>query len=89
MKPRRVLAEVLVDRRQISAHFHLSTGHLFIRDGATLVEAIRAPDSWIALAAVNTASAWGTRPSSADLKVFLERYIALSPEFFATRRDSR
>jgi len=77
MKPRSVLAEVVVDQRQISALFHASTGRLVISEGSAVVESIRAPDSWIALAAVNTASGWGTRPTSADLQVFLERYVAI------------
>lgn len=85
MKGRNVLAKVLVDHRQISAHFHTWTGRLIISEGPTVVESIRAPDSWIALAAVNTASGWGTRPTSADLQMFLEWYVATYPKFVGAK----
>ncbi|CAG9269586.1 conserved hypothetical protein [Paraburkholderia caribensis] len=81
MKSQNVLAAVRVDSRQISAHFRPSTGRLVISDGASILEAIRAPDSWMALATVNSDSNWGTRPTSADLQVFLERYVAEHPRF--------
>lgn len=81
MKSRNVLAAILVDRRQISAHFQPSTGRLVITDGPAVVEAIRAPDSWIALAAVSTTSGWGTQPTEANLQVFLEGYVATHPRF--------
>jgi len=81
MKSQNVLAEVRVDYRQISAHFRPSTGRLVISDGGSILEAIRAPDSWMALATVNSDSNWGTQPTSADLQVFLERYIAEHPRF--------
>ncbi len=87
MKSRSVLAEVLVDGRQISAHFQPSTGRLVITEGPAIVEAIRPPDSWIALAAVNTSSGWGTRPTSADLQFFLERYVAMHPRFVRTESE--
>ncbi|TDY16810.1 hypothetical protein B0G81_7929 [Paraburkholderia sp. BL6665CI2N2] len=76
MKRRSVLADVVVDRLQVSARFHLSTGRLVISEGTAVVESIPAPDSWMALAAVNVASGWGTRPTADDLQVFLERYVA-------------
>ncbi len=81
MKSQNVHAQVRVDCRQISAHFRPSTGRLVISDGGVILEAIRAPDSWMALATVNSDSNWGTRPTSADLQVFLERYIAEHPRF--------
>jgi hypothetical protein len=76
-----VIAEVLVNSRPISARFRPSTGHLIISDGTAVVESIRPPDSWIALAAVNTSSGWGTRPTPSDLQTFLERYVATHPRF--------
>jgi hypothetical protein len=79
MISRSVLAKIIVGHRHISANFHPSTGRLRIIDNKAVVETIPAPDSWIALASVNTASGWGTRPASADLEVFLERYIASRP----------
>ncbi|MGF7137246.1 hypothetical protein P3T40_008759 [Paraburkholderia sp. EB58] len=83
MKPRNVLVHVEVDSRQISAHFRPSTGRLVIVDGPAVIEAFKPPDSWMALASVNTANGWGTRPTSADLRAFLERYVANHPGFNA------
>lgn len=80
MKSRNVHAQVRVDCRQISAHFRPSTGRLVISDGG-YPRSHQAPDSWMALATVNSDSNWGTRPTSADLQVFLERYIAEHPRF--------
>jgi len=76
-----VLAEMRVDSRQVSAQFQPSTGQLIVSDGLSIVEAISPPDSWMALATVNAASEWGTRPTSADLLTFLERYVTRHPRF--------
>jgi hypothetical protein len=87
MKSRSVLAEINVDRRQISAHFQPSTGRLVITEGTAIVEAIRPPDSWIALAAVSATSGWGTQPTPANLRAFLEGYVAMHPRFVRTATD--
>lgn len=87
MKSRSVLAEVCVGSRSILAHFRPSTGQLVSSDGSHVVEAIQAPDSWMALAAVNSRSGWGTRPTSADLLGFLERYVASHPRFNRTELE--
>jgi hypothetical protein len=72
---RAVTARVLIEGRDIAAHYQSSTGRLMVREGTIILEAIQPPDSWIALAALNTASYWGTRPTSADLQAFLEGYV--------------
>ena len=87
MRASNVLAEICVDSRQVSAQFQPSTGQLIVSDGLSIVEAISPPDSWMALATVNAASEWGTRPTSADLLTFLERYVARHPRF--KRSDTR
>ncbi|WP_124605766.1 hypothetical protein [Burkholderia sp. Bp9142] len=81
MRSRNVVAEVFVEGRQISAHFRASTAHLVIREGSVIVETIVPPDSWMALATVNSGSDWGTRPTREDLQGFLERYITTHPTF--------
>jgi hypothetical protein len=78
---RTVTARIFIEGRHIAAHFYPSTGRLMVREGVTILEAIQPPDSWIALAAVNAASCWGTRPTFADLQIFLERYVLLNLKF--------
>jgi hypothetical protein len=81
MKARTVVAAVNTNSRQVSAAFRPSSGRLVIHEGAAVIETIKAPDSWIALAALNSASGWGTRPTESDLLDFLTRYIAIHPRF--------
>jgi hypothetical protein len=58
------------------AEYSEATGRLrLLRDGAPLREWFP-PNSWIAIASVNGARNWGTRPNSEELRVLLESLVS-------------
>ncbi|KAK45359.1 hypothetical protein BG58_18490 [Caballeronia jiangsuensis] len=75
MKFRTVYASIVVGDKKFSAAFGLSTGDLVVSEGAKVIEAIKPPDSWLALASLNRGDGWGTRPTTHDLQTFIERYV--------------
>lgn len=74
-----VVARVNLADRIICATFDQSTGRLRIIEGAKILHALLPPDSWIAIASVSQSSGWGTRPSEADLGVYLRCYMSIQP----------
>lgn len=80
-------------RSEIVADFQIATGRLLVFEGATVYEDIGPPDSWLAFESLSTDSRWGTRPTSADLVTFPERYVAaharLNAEVAVTARRGR
>ncbi|SAL86019.1 hypothetical protein AWB74_07533 [Caballeronia arvi] len=81
-----VLAVIRVGEREISADFRTSSGRLIVAEAAEIIEELRPPDSWVALASLKRNDSWGTRPTTAELLTFLERYVAEHPRFSATNR---
>jgi hypothetical protein len=81
MKSRTVSAFTNVGPRRISADFKLLTGVLIVSEGTRIIEAIRPPDSWLALASLNCGDGWGTRPTSHDLQTFVNAYALRLTEF--------
>lgn len=83
MKFDTVFAVVRVGEHDISADFRTSSGRLIVADASQIIEELRPPDSWLALASLNRNDSWGTRPTSTELLTFLERYVANHPRFSA------
>lgn len=81
VKTETVLAVMRLNAREIAADFEIATGRLLVFEDSTVYEDIGPPDSWTAFASLSGGSAWGTRPTSADLLTFLERYVATHPRF--------
>lgn len=75
-----VMAKIDVEGRIVCATFEPSSGRLQISEDSKLLQVLSPPDSWVAIATASQSSGWGTRPSEADLMVFLEGYVS---------RDSR
>lgn len=86
MKSQTVLAVAKVDGREFAAEFRLATGRLLVTEASAILEDIHPPDSWMMLASLNSASDWGTHPTSTDLLHFLEDYIAAGRRFDAMWR---
>ncbi|ASW04436.1 hypothetical protein [Paraburkholderia aromaticivorans] len=78
-----VVARVNLDDRIICATFDQSTGRLRISEGAKVLHSLLPPDSWVAIASVSQSSGWGTRPSEADLGVYLRCCMSLQPSALA------
>lgn len=74
MRSKPLFAAVRHSDREVFAEFYGRTGRLVVSEGRAVIEEFSAPDSWLALAAVNGDISWGTRPRSEDLLAFLERH---------------
>jgi hypothetical protein len=71
-----VTARIKLGDREIIASFDASSGQLRITEGAKILQALRPPDSWLAMASISQASGWGTRPTVEDLSAYLQGFVA-------------
>lgn len=78
-KDKFVVAAIRKDIGEVSATFTFATGHLVVKGNGRVVQELRAPDSWVALASTIERCEWGTRPTVADLLAYLERYTMTEP----------
>ncbi|WP_277182880.1 hypothetical protein [Caballeronia sp. BR00000012568055] len=71
-----VMARLKLGDREIIASFHASSGQLRITEGAKILQALRPPDSWLAMASISQESGWGTRPTVEDLSAYLQGFVS-------------
>jgi hypothetical protein len=80
-----VMARMKLGDRDIIATFDASSGQLRITEGAKILQALRPPDSWLAMASISQASGWGTRPTEEDLNAYLQGFVSAQ---LAASRDA-